>query len=384
MYPQLFSKHAARLNTRLLQQLWAWLHTAEGALVCATLLGHALLHLALPLFMPLPYFSELSAHDGRSYYALAYDPVPAQPAYSLMRYKRVLFALAARAAWPWDAHIGFALIGIAAAAMANLFVYRILARYTQQPLRPALLFACSPYLFAAAHLALPDPVSVALTLAALYALLEGRFGRLVIYSALALLFKEVAATAVLALAVLAYGRWGWRRAATYLALCGLPVLGLVAVYAQAWGQWQWYLLESRSTIVPAPITLVRLIASAASPAIVRLDSAINLGILALLAWALWRLRSIDRRLLVYSLIVVVPLLFLDERQYQSDFDMARQYMAVAPALLAFAGPANRAGRWLFQALLAGMIAYGMYYILSISTFFVTYKHEILSMLTLFW
>ncbi len=374
------AKYTAQLNITALRRLWLWLQSPTGTVVWASLLVHGLTQIVQLAFMPLPYYSELSAHDGRAYYALAYDPVPDQPAYSLMRYKRVLFALAARAAWPWDAHIGFVLVGIAGAVLANLFFYKIVARSVAQPLRLTALFACSPYLFAAAHLGLPDPVSVALTFAALYAMRENRFAWLVLCSGLALLFKEVAAIGVLALAVLVYQRDGFRRAILYLFLAGLPVVAVAALFTWAWGDWQWYLRESRSTLVPAPITLMLLATGPASPAIVRLDSVINLGILSMLGYAIWRIRRADRMLCIYALISVIPLLFLDERQYQSDFDMARQYMAVAPVLLVFSGALNRVRVWMLAVLSVGLVGYGFYYILSISTFFVMYKREILDLL----
>ena len=85
-------------------------------------------------------------------------------------------------------------------------------------------------------------------------------------------------------------------------------------------------------------------------------------------------------LCIYALISVIPLLFLDERQYQSDFDMARQYMAVAPVLLVFSGALNRVRVWMLAVLSVGLVGYGFYYILSISTFFVMYKREILDLL----
>src|SRR5215831_19242848 len=100
----------ARLTGRS-AQFWErtrqWLSSPEGVVVWVSLLGQTLLHLLLTLFMPLAYFSELNRHDGDSYYAIAYNPIPLTPLYSLMRYKRVFFALGARAAWPWDGHIGF-------------------------------------------------------------------------------------------------------------------------------------------------------------------------------------------------------------------------------------------------------------------------------------
>lgn len=287
----------------------------------------------------------------------------------------------ARAAGLGNAYIGFAIVGILAAAIANLYFYRIAAKYTSTPLPVTLVFAWSPYLFAAIHVALPDPLSIACVLAALTCLLEDRFVGLVVWSALALLFKEVAIGAALALALLGLLRRGWRQALWYLVLVSVPSLIVVATYAVAWHDPLWYFKESRTTLIPAPLTLIRLLTAAPSPLIVRLDSAINLGILTMLGVALWRLRRLDRRLLVFVIVSVLPLLFLDERQYASDFDMARQYMMAAPALLAFADVFNRLRRRTLSIMLASMGGYSMYYILSVSKFFVLHKQAILNLLS---
>ncbi len=382
MQKQLLLQRVTHIASLPIHQVWRWLHSQEGMIIWVTLVGHVVLHMLLTLFMPLAYYSEQSGHDGNSYYVLAHHPVPDAPMYSLMRYKRIFFALAARALWPWDAHIGFAIIGFVGVALANLYLYRIASLYLASPLRIALVFAFSPYLFAAAHVALPDPVSVAMVLAAFYYFLKKQFAGLVICSALALLFKEVSAVSILALTVLLFQRDGWLRTTAYLTLVGLPMLIVALVYAVAWGDWLWFLKESRSTLIPAPFTLIGLATASQSPLIVRVDSVINLFILALLGYALWRLRHTHRTIVLFAAISALPLLFLDERQYASDFDMARQYMVVAPALIAFSGLVQKIPGWIFQFLLAGMMCYAMYYILSIATFFVTYKSDILRLLSL--
>ena len=377
---ELIQNHAGKSIIHLYQRLWMWIRSIEGKIVWLSVGGHSVLHVLLLLFMPLAYYSELNGHDGDSYYALAQTPLPLHPAYTLMRYKRIFFPLFAKLTWPWDPHIGFAIAGIVGAALANLYFYRIASLYTPKPLRVTLVFAFSPYLFAATHIALPDPLSVAMVLAAFYYLLKNQFVEMTICSALALLFKEVAAVSILALAILTYRRMGLKRAALYLILVGLPTLVVVITYAHAWNDWLWYLKESRTTLVPAPVTLIKLLLNPGSTLIVRFDSLINMGVLTLLGYSLWRLRHDNRMILIFVILSIIPLLFLDERQYASDFDMVRQYMVAAPALLVFTAGINRLRRSVFYMLLCGMSAYAMYYILSTATFFVHYKQAILNLL----
>jgi hypothetical protein len=380
MREELSQQPAAQRPINLYLYALEWLQTTEGKIVWVSLLGHLIVHALLLMCMPLAYYSELNGHDGDSYYVLSQNPIPAHPAYALMRYKRVSFSLFAWMAWPWDQHIGFAIVGIGGAALANLYFYRIASRYSSSALRLTLIFAFSPYLFAAAHVALPDPLSIAMVLAAFYYLLNDQFVELTLCSGFALLFKEVSAVSILAMAVIWGWRHGWKRAGLYLVLAGLPTLAVVIVYAIAWHDALWYLKEGRTTLVPAPLTLLQILTAPNSGLLVRVDSLINMGILALLAYALWRLRRIDATLLAFLFISIVPLLFLDERQYQSDFDMVRQYMVAAPALVAFSAAVDRLSNWVFRLFLAGMGIYALYYILSVSKFFITYKAEILNLL----
>lgn len=359
----------------------AWAGSPGAFVLAASAVAHAVVHLLLLAFLPLAAYSELSAHDGMTYYVVGFDPFPAAPAFAIMRYKRLAFALLGRWIWPWEAHVGFALLGIAGAALANLFFYRISARFSKRPGLLTLVFACSPYLFAAAHVALPDPLSVGLALGALHFAFARRFWPMVLCGALAVAFKEVAAVAVLGVAAVVLLRDGWRPAVAFLALAGLPALAVVALYAGVWGDPLWYFGESRTTLVPAPLTLLGLLLAPGQPFMVRWGAVVNLALLGGLAWAIWRLRA-NLPLLLYLIICTVPLLFLDERQYQSDFDMARQYMAAAPALLAYERPLARMPRWVLALLLAVMLAYALYYILSVSRFFLIYKELLLQLLPL--
>jgi hypothetical protein len=368
-------------SSSLMQRFLMWLHTIEGKLFGISVVVHVVLHALLLLLMPAPYYTGLlSGHDAGSYYIMAYDPFPAEPVESLMRYKRVAFSLVARALFPWDAHVGIALAAIIGAALANLYFYRLASLYLANPWRIALVFAFAPYLFAAAHVGVPDTLSIAFVLAALFYLLQDQHKRMIVSAALALLFKEVAAVAVFAMAVISFWRIGVVRTFGYFFLVGIPTLIVVVIYALVWNDPLWYLGESRMAAVPAPVTLFNLFLSPESTIHVRVSSVINMVVLALLAYGIWGLRKFDRTLQVYVVISILPLLFLDWRQYQSDFDMVRQYMVAAPALLPFSAFFNRLHYWIYRLVLIGMFFYALYYILSIGKFFVTYKEVILRLL----
>lgn len=365
------------------QRVWDWLQTTEGKIVWITLVGHLLVHVLLLRCMPMSYYTGLnSGHDAGSYYLIAHEPFPEEPTESLMRYKRVAFSLLARLLFPWDVHIGLVVAGVLGAALANLYFYRLASLYLDNPLPLSIVFACTPYLFAAAHVGVPDTLSVGFVLAALYYLLTSRYRWMAGCAAAALVFKEVAAVAVFAMALISLRRIGFWRTAVYFFLAGIPLLLVVIAYTLVWGDILWYLGESRTTPIPAPITLLRLITAPDSTIFVRISVVINLGILGLVAYGLWGLRRIDTTLLIYCAISILPLLFLDWRQYQSDFDMARQYMVAAPVLFPYAGLVNRLHRGVFAVLLAAMTAYAFYYMLSIGTFFVTYKEVFLQLLPL--
>lgn len=374
--------HPAQKSSSFWYHFQAWWQTTEGKLFSVTLVSHILLHAFLLLLMPAPYYTGLmSGHDAGSYYIMAYDPFPAEPVESLMRYKRVAFSVVARILFPWDVNIGIALAGIIGAALANLYFYRFASLYLEQPWRITLVFAFAPYLFAAAHVGVPDTLSIGLVLATLYYLLQSQHRRMIVSGAAALLFKEVAAVAIFAMAVLSLWRIGIVRTILYFFLMGIPTLIVVGIYAMVWNDPFWYLGESRMSLVPAPITLVNLFLSPPSSALhVRISCIINIFVLLLIGYGIWKLRTIDRKLQIYVVISIFPLLFLDWRQYQSDFDMVRQYMVAAPALLPLAPFFNRLNRWIYHLILVGMSLYAIYYILSIGKFFVTYKHVILGLL----
>jgi len=359
----------------VLRQFSLWLQTTEGKLVWVTILSHVVLHAFLLLLMPAPYYTGLmSGHDAGAYYIIAEDPFPVEPAVSLMRYKRVAFSFFALVLFPGNLPLGLALAGIIGAAVANLYFYRFASLYLEQPWRITLVFAFAPYLFAAAHVGVPDTLSIGLVLATLYYLLQNQYRRMIVSGAAALLFKEVAAVAIFAMAVLSLWRIGIVRTILYFFLMGIPTLIVVAVYAMVWNDPFWYLGESRTSLVPAPVTLINLFLSPPSSALhVRISCIINMFVLLLIGYGIWKLRTIDRKLQIYVAISILPLLFLDWRQYQSDFDMVRQYMVAAPVLLPYETFFNRLNRWVYRLVLVGMSFYALYYILSIGKFFVTYK-----------
>ncbi|MGQ9494140.1 MAG: hypothetical protein ACUVR2_10305 [Anaerolineae bacterium] len=287
------------------------------------------MHIAVQLFamiwMPLPYFSELSLHDGNMYYRIAQNLWPPQPITLLSWHKRILLPVLARIVFPWDLHISFLLLGIGAASLSAVYFFKIARHYTRHPLPLTLLYSALPWLFFAAHHGLNEPLLMLFLLAGFYDYLQDRPWAYTACFALAMLSKELAALPVLAMAVLLWRRDGWQRALAFATVALVPFGVFCLMYGLHWGDCLWCLKESPENPLENSfswktglwwmyLTLRTGTRSSANPTVAWAYDVLNqvLNVCLLLATAIgtYRLRRLDRELFLYNTIVAVPLLFL--------------------------------------------------------------------------
>lgn len=210
----------------------------EALVLGGNLAIHLLVQAFALLLMPFAYFSELSLHDGHVYYTISQNLWPEHPFTLLSWHKRILLPVLANLVYPWDRHVSFLIIGVGAASLSAVFFYKIAQKYTRHPLWLAAIYSLLPWLFFSAHLSLNEPLLMLFLLAGYYYYTEDRPWAYTACFALALLSKEVAAIPLLAMTVLIWQRYGWKRGALrsrcaafwallpglWAALEGLPVV----------------------------------------------------------------------------------------------------------------------------------------------------------------
>ncbi len=90
---------------------------------------HTLVQIVALQFMPLPYYSRLSLHDGNTYFRIAQNLWPMQPMAHYTWHKRILHVLLARVAIPWNLELSFLVTGIVTASLSAVYFYKIAKRY---------------------------------------------------------------------------------------------------------------------------------------------------------------------------------------------------------------------------------------------------------------
>jgi len=382
---------SASFFARALARLRGFWGPRERQILALNLAAHALVQAAAMLFMPLPFFSRLSLHDGNTYYRIAQHLWSPQPVEQLTWHKRILHVLLGRFLIPWDMELSFLAAGILAASLSAVYFYRLAARHTEHPFRLALLYSALPWLFFPAHHALAEPLLLLTILAGLYYYLEGRLAACTVSFALALLTKELAAFPALAVGLLILYRWGWRRALLFGAAL-LPMAAYCLAYGLRWGDCAWCLktgevpgseslFSSRSGFYWMAHTLIHGTNSSANPAVaLAYDIANQVLNLALIAGAilglalLWRGRLRD--LALVNTIVFLPLLFLGQTQYNLNSSVGRKFLLLATLLLAcdrWVGGGGRGRRIAYGLVIAVMLALGILWVFLYSKFFVYYK-----------
>lgn len=356
-------------------------------------------HIAVQLFammwMPLPYFSELSLHDGGVYYQISQNLWPPQPITLLSWHKRILLPLLANIVFPWERHISFLIIGIGAASLSAVYFYKIAARYTHQPFQLALLYSLLPWLFFAAHHGLNEPLLMLFLLAGFYYYLQDQPLAISACFALAMLSKELAALPVLAMTVLLWQRNGWRRALAFAAVALFPFALFCLLYGWHWGDCLWCLKESPENPLENSfswktgfwwmyLTLRTGTHSSANPLVAWaydvLNQMLNVTLLAAVAVGTYRLRRLDQGLFLYNAIVATPLLFLGRNQYMLNSSLGRQLLMTCLAILGLNGLWEKwetgsifRNRFVLFLICSGMALLGVFWTLLHAKFFLYYQ-----------
>lgn len=387
-----FSKFTTRHANRLsyLSSFWG---KEELLILGLNLAVHVAVQAFAMIWMPLPYFSELSLHDGNMYYRISQNLWPPQPITLLSWHKRILLPVLANIVFPWEKHWSFLIIGIGAASLSAVYFYKIAARYARQPFSLTVLYSLLPWLLFAAHVGLNEPLLMLFLLAGFYYYLQDRPWAYTVCFALAMLSKELAALPVLAMAVLLWRRNGWRRAMAFAAVALLPFALFCLVYGLRWGDCLWCLKESPENPLENSfswktgfwwmyLTLRTGTHSSANPWVAAAYDVLNqmLNVLLLLAVAIgtYRLKRLDKELAWYNAMVSAPLLFLGRNQYMLNSSLGRQFLIGALALIGFQNdlpslPFGRNSALLLILIAVGMLVLGGLWVFLYSTFFIHYK-----------
>jgi hypothetical protein len=285
--------------------------------------------------------------------------------------------------------LSFLVVGIVAASLSAVYFYKIARHYTEHPIRLTLLYSALPWLFFAAHHALTEPLMMLTILAGYYYFLQERVVACTASFALALLTKELAAFPALAVGLLILRRWGWRRALLFsTALIPLGVFCLV--YGLRWGDCLWCLklgsgvegfFSWRTGFYWMAHTLIHGTNSSANASVALvydignqiLNGALLCSTLVSL-YVLWQRGP--RELAFANTLVLIPLLFLGEAQYNLNSSVGRKFLLVSLTILAYARSVS-SGRWMrsfgYWLAAAGMLALGILWTFLYAKFFVFYK-----------
>jgi hypothetical protein len=379
------------IQNTLAIRLRAFWGTAEVQVLLGNIVLHVLIQILGLALMPLAEFSELSDYDGAAYYRISYTLWPDQPIYLLHWHKRILMPLLANLVFPWERHISFLVIGIVAVSLSAVYFYKIASKYSQHPLILTVLYSMLPWLFYSAHVGLAEPLLMLFLLAGYYYYTENRPVGYTICFALALLTKEIAVIPLLALTILIWKRYGWRRVLSFL-IAVLPFGLFCFVYGLHWDDcmwcaknspensftwqsgfwWIWVSLKAGSGISNNPVaTLIYDL----------INAGLSSGTLAVIALGIYRLRRVDIDLMLYNLLIYLPLLFLGYNLYSHNTNMGRQYLISSMVIIGFGGilsglesPKNqRLKKAAVATLLAGEFALGIFWILVHTGYFLDHK-----------
>jgi hypothetical protein len=342
-------------------------------------------------FMPLPYYSRLSLHDGNTYFRVAQNLWSARPIELYTWHKRFLHVLVARLAIPWNLELSFLVSGIVAASLSAVYFFKIATRYTKHPLRLTLLYSVLPWLFFAAHHGLNEPLLMLTLLAGLYYYLEERDWACTVAFALALLTKELAAFVALGVGLLILYRRGWRRALLF-ATALLPLATFCLVYGWRWGDCVWCLklgeghmpegfFSLRTGLYWIVHTLIHGTQSSANPTVAFLydvgNQILNVGLLlfsGLGVYRLWRRGPIE--LAFINSVALLPIWFMGGTQYNLNSSVGRKFLLVSSAIVAYdswLGTERPALRFAYWLTVAGLLGLGVLWTLLYAKFFLFFR-----------
>jgi hypothetical protein len=379
--------HISAITTRF-RRFWG---REERVVLIANLIVHLLVQLFALTLMPLAYFSELSKFDGAVYYEISQNLWPAQPLFLLHWHKRILMPVLANVVFPWDRHISFLVIGIGAASLSAVYFYKIAKKHSLIPIKLTAIYSLLPWLFLSAHLGLNEPLLLLFLLAGYYYYTENRPWSYTICFALALLTKEIAVIPILALTVLIWKRYGWKRAAVFAPVV-LPFGIFCLAYGLHWNDclwcartipetsftWQtglwWMFMTLKTGIHSSTNSMVNFGYNL-------FNQILNLGVLTAIAIGIYRLRRVDFDLMLYNLLISVPLFFLGKYIYTFNSDMGRQYLISCLVIIGLdgiwtrvaIGRNKRINRIALLLFLTGMLGLSVFWIVGNSGFFLNHK-----------
>ncbi len=339
-----------------IKHFWEPIERRVFAINLAVYLGLTLLAL---IFMPYPFYSEHSLHDGHLYFTISQNLLPDQPIANLSWHKRILQPLLANLVFPSERHLSFWLLGVIPASLSAVYFYKIARRYTENALPLTWVYSFLPWLLFSALHSLSEPLLMLFLLAGFYYYLQNQFWLALPAYALAALTKEVALLAIAALTLVILWKDGWKRAAIF-SLAIVPFGSFCLVYGYHWGDCLWCArVEPNNGLSWIPgvwwifRTFIEYPASSANPTIAFLYNSfnqfLNLALLALVAVGIFRLRALDKSLLIYCGALSLPLYFLGPDVYSLNVNLGRQFLISSLALIGYAdlfSPQNRFGRWI--------------------------------------
>jgi hypothetical protein len=352
---------------------------------------HAVVQGVALQFMPLPYYSRLSLHDGNTYFLIAQNLWPAQPLAQFSWHKRFLHVLVSRLAIPWNLEWSFLFVGIVAASFSAVYFFKVVRRFTHQPFRLTLLYTLLPWLFFAAHHGLAEPLLMLTVLAGFYYFFEERYLACTLAFALALLTKELAAFPALAIGLLMVHRHGLRKA-SWFGMALFPIASLCLLYGLRWGDCAWCLrmadwnapegfFSPRTALYWIAYWTAHPPASSANAAVSLYYNLVNqiLNIVCLIAlsyavYALWR-RGL-RELAFINTILLAMVFFLGHFMYEFNHCVGRKFQLLSTALVAYDGWAGSrllSHRVLYWLILASGLALGVLWTFMYAKFFLYYK-----------
>ena len=354
------------------------------------LLIHIVVQIVALQFMPLPYYSRLSLHDGNTYYRIAHNLWSQRPITLLSWHKRILLPLLGRFMIPWNPELSFLLVGIVAASLSAVYFYKIAKHYGNYPLRLTVLYSVLPWLLFAAHHSLNEPMLMLFLLAGYYYYLIERDLACTVSIALALVSKELAALPALAIGILYIRQRGWRRALLFGAAL-IPFTGFCLAYGVRWNDLCWCLKETPAIDIEDQFSwktglwwmyqaILNGTGSSANPTVALaydvLNQVLNLVVVASAGLGVYLLSKTNKQLAFFNAMCVIPLWFLGRNQYMLNSSLGRQFLMGSLVILAYdrwMGLPNRVLRVAYWLAIAGMLALGILWTLLYAKFFVFYK-----------
>ena len=353
---------------------------------------HVLVQIVALSFMPLPYYSRLSLHDGNTYFRIAQNLWPPQPIEQVVWYKRILHLLVGRFALPWNVELSFLVVGIVAASLSAVYFFKIAEHHTAHPFRLTLIYSVLPWLFFAAHHSLTEPLMMLTFLAGYYYYLQDRILTSAVAFGLGILAKELVLFPALAVGLLILYRRGWRKALLF-SVSLIPLMLFWLAYAWRWNEPLWYLklgeghgqdsfFSLRTGLYWMIDTLVHGTQSSANPTVAFLYDVGNqaLNVVLLISTAVgvyWLWRKGPRDLAFANTLMLVPLWFLGEAQYNLNSSVGRKFLLVSLVILAYDRllDGSRHGLWraAYWLTIAGLLALGILWIFLYAKFFTVYK-----------